>query len=414
MPLTYHPTLHIICRVKNCLYFRQSLVNFQATLRHISVNTLFVFMAKANSASICYIAKFTEALNNLILKVIATLLRSEEEQPYVLNFRQLQSALKLFRMYQKFTLDYVNFPIGEPIDHVLRPAAESFSLTSFALLSDISEMLTLSTFLISRPRTPFSSMALTWPTIIGLASSANVKKLNLTQDIIHTPEYAENPPSIGTVIPVTKPVKNRHFALHSHEHYEIYMFISGDCKYIVEENTYPLAPHDLIIIKKHGLHRVFHKSATTYRRYVLSVAPCFFAENGCGDYERIFTDFSAVNGNKINSATVRSTGIYDAFLRMIKYYTQPEGDSTPAVKASVAELLHLISPVKEFSGAEAATGSIKDVIIYLNSHYTENIHLAALSERFFYLQISHMPYVQASNRPYRSRVFNSKALASRK
>lgn len=176
---------------------------------------------------------------------------------------------------------------------------------------------------------------------------------------------------------------NRHFALHSHEHYEIYMFISGDCKYIVEENTYPLAPYDLIIIKKHELHRVFHNSAAPYRRYVLSVEPSFFSENGCGEYERIFTDFSAVNGNKINASTVRSTGIYDAFLRMIKYYNQPDGYSAPAVKACVTELLYLISTVKEFSGAEAATGSMKDVIVYLNSHYTENIHLDALSELFF-------------------------------
>ena len=55
---------------------------------------------------------------------------------------------------------------------------------------------------------------------------------------------------------------NVNFQLHNHDSYEIYMFLEGDAKYIVEGNTYSLEPCDMIIIRKHEMHRVFHNSST--------------------------------------------------------------------------------------------------------------------------------------------------------
>ena len=34
--------------------------------------------------------------------------------------------------------------------------------------------------------------------------------------------------------------------------------------------------YDMIIIRKHEMHRVFHNSSTMYRRFVLNVSPEFF------------------------------------------------------------------------------------------------------------------------------------------
>ena len=89
------------------------------------------------------------------------------------------------------------------------------------------------------------------------------------------------------------------FRLHVHDNYEIYLFLEGDCKYVVEENVYDLAPCDIIIIKKNQLHRVYHNSPTRYRRIVINIPPEFFAINNCREYE-----------NNINSDSIKGS-IFD-------------------------------------------------------------------------------------------------------
>lgn len=176
---------------------------------------------------------------------------------------------------------------------------------------------------------------------------------------------------------------NANFVLHSHEHYEIYMFIEGDSKYIVEGNTYNLEPHDVIIIKKHEMHRAYHNTPTQYRRCVLSVYPEFFIENKCEEYENIFIDFSSKRGNKISADVVHSSGIYDTFLRMIKYSSVQSPKAEHAAKATIVELLYLICTVKDFSNADKINPSLKNVISYINANYTENFNLDELAQKFF-------------------------------
>ena len=69
---------------------------------------------------------------------------------------------------------------------------------------------------------------------------------------------------------------NAYFQLHNHNDYEILFFLEGDAKYVVEDKMYTLEPGDLIIIRKHEFHRIYHNSPTPYRRAVLMVSPAFF------------------------------------------------------------------------------------------------------------------------------------------
>ena len=43
---------------------------------------------------------------------------------------------------------------------------------------------------------------------------------------------------------------NVHYQLHTHDDYEILLFMEGDARYVVEEKTYTLEPCDIIIIRK--------------------------------------------------------------------------------------------------------------------------------------------------------------------
>ena len=71
---------------------------------------------------------------------------------------------------------------------------------------------------------------------------------------------------------------NDHFYLHAHSEHEIFMFMEGDSKYVVEDKNYDLSPGDIIIIKKHEMHRIYHNSDKKYRRLVLMVFPEFFSQ----------------------------------------------------------------------------------------------------------------------------------------
>ena len=53
---------------------------------------------------------------------------------------------------------------------------------------------------------------------------------------------------------------NANFQLHNHNDYEILLFLEGDARYIVEDNIYTLEPGDLILIRKHEFHRIYHNS----------------------------------------------------------------------------------------------------------------------------------------------------------
>ncbi len=177
---------------------------------------------------------------------------------------------------------------------------------------------------------------------------------------------------------------NAHFQLHNHSDYEILLFLEGDAKYVVEDKMYTLEPGDLIIIRKHEFHRIYHNSPTPYRRVVLMVSPAFFQENSCPDYEAQFLNAPLGTGNKIAADTVRSSGLYDAFLRYRKYseeYLLPA--DTPVLKSAIIEILYLINRISHFSSSDCSTSPVKSVILYLNNNYNTDVTLDALQERFY-------------------------------
>ena len=71
-----------------------------------------------------------------------------------------------------------------------------------------------------------------------------------------------------------KPNKND-FTMHVHEHYEIYLFISGNAKYIVEGSVYPLEPGTIIIIRPTEIHKAEIVGEDLYERYSINFSTSF-------------------------------------------------------------------------------------------------------------------------------------------
>lgn len=183
---------------------------------------------------------------------------------------------------------------------------------------------------------------------------------------------------------VSEHVMDITFKLHNHDQYEILLFLEGDAKYVVEENSYTLEPCDIIIIRKHEMHRIYHNSDKRYHRFILMVDPEFFRKYQCQDYETQFLQISSGIGHKIAADAVRSTGLYDAFLRFKKYSENftSDGDS-PILTSLLIEILYLIHKTTIFSAADITANPMQSVILYLNNNYAEDITLDMLEERFF-------------------------------
>lgn len=174
---------------------------------------------------------------------------------------------------------------------------------------------------------------------------------------------------------------NSNFFLHTHDDYEIYLFLEGDTKYIVEEKVYSLTPGDIIVIRKHEMHRAFHNSVTPYHRFVLMVSPKFFQEYRCAEYETQFINTGA--DNKISAKIARSTGLYDAFMRLKKYSKDFSRTYTPVCASAIVEILYLISNIRSFEVSDTSHQQLKSVIAFLNNHYTDSISLDDLEKQFF-------------------------------
>lgn len=190
-----------------------------------------------------------------------------------------------------------------------------------------------------------------------------------------TPSY-----SVSTLT-ITQP-NNDNFYLHNHDFYEIYMFTKGDSEYIVEGNTYMLEPGDIIVIRRNEMHRVFHKSDTEYARTVIELFPSFFAENNCPEYEFPFSN-TEKEGNKISAEVARKMGLTDAFSRLETYTQEARDNDAPVCRSAIIEILYLISKISTFMGDETHDDLVKQILLYINNNFADNINLNSLAERFF-------------------------------
>ena len=177
---------------------------------------------------------------------------------------------------------------------------------------------------------------------------------------------------------------NTHVALHTHEGYEIMLFLEADAKFVVEDRVYPVEPYDMIIIRQNELHCFYRHVPAPYRRVILGVDKLFFQENNCPEYEKIFLNTEKNVDNKIPAKVVKSSGLLDAFMRYQKYskdYTLSQ--ETPVLKSIIIEILYLMNNCSEFAESDHVKGSMKSVIIYINDHYWKDITLDDLCNRFY-------------------------------
>lgn len=171
------------------------------------------------------------------------------------------------------------------------------------------------------------------------------------------------------------------FELHNHDDiYEIVLLLDGDCEFIVEGNTYKIEPRDIVFTRPFEFHHIACLTARTYERIILYIRADYFTNNSCEEFLDIFRNRKIGTGNLI-SANITGNTIRHCMERLYEYYSD---GAYKAANGVVMEFLYLINNTKsKTDNFYTKNERIRDIIVYINRHLTDELSLDELSEKFF-------------------------------
>ena len=133
-----------------------------------------------------------------------------------------------------------------------------------------------------------------------------------------------------------------HYNVHTHEEYELLIFIQGDVNFVAEGAVHPLSPMDTIVTRPGEMHQMYHNSVAPYERIVLSLTDQFFINNDCVAYRNIFTDREAGTENIIRAGSMKDSAVLDAVRRIEEYIGEGRHNEV-VIRCAVIELLHALN-----------------------------------------------------------------------
>lgn len=173
---------------------------------------------------------------------------------------------------------------------------------------------------------------------------------------------------------------NIEFKLHNHDDvYEIVLFLSGDCEFIVEGNSYKLKERDIAFTRPFELHHITCLTDKTYERVILYIKEDFFEKNKCKQFIEIFNNRELGIGN-VASYEISNNDVCDCLFRILKYY---KNGAFNVAQSCIVEFLYLINNTKTFDESLCPNIRIREIIMYINNNLTNSLSLDTISEKFY-------------------------------
>ena len=180
-------------------------------------------------------------------------------------------------------------------------------------------------------------------------------------------------------------------ALHHHDFYEIYFFLSGSVSYNIESRNYSLNPGDIMLIGPDELHQpVFGPEKHNYERIVLWINKNYLERFNMPGQE-ITRCFDTSRPEHTN--LIRPDGVTREVLTYLLTLLQQEMNSEQYGAAlygmaCLAQLLVLINRLQERAERNAeprenADSVVYRILSYINEHYNEDLSLDFLANKFF-------------------------------
>lgn len=179
-------------------------------------------------------------------------------------------------------------------------------------------------------------------------------------------------------------------ALHHHDFYEVYFFLSGNVQYIIESRSYLMTPGDVLLISPMELHQpMFGPEQREYERIVLWIDKQFL--EGFSLPGQSFTAcFDTASPNHTN--LLRPEGVQRQYLMFLLEQLIAEAASADPYQEIAAltylgqvlvSLNRLALQQRSDDPVAAPDSTVYNVLGYINEHYSENLTLDDLANKFF-------------------------------
>lgn len=184
---------------------------------------------------------------------------------------------------------------------------------------------------------------------------------------------------------------NDGYNMHAHERIEIYCFVSGYCRYIVEGNEYSLKPYDIMIMRPSETHRLKVMGDVPYERFAFHITPDYFKGiDPDGELLKPFFDRPLGKMNKFSMEDF-DTDLYKNCLDSINFNNDLSNRLEIELKllTVLTEIskayYHRIAHFGSQENDEARDTSAK-IIEYINQNIFEPLSLSVICDKFFISQ----------------------------
>ncbi|MDD6215092.1 MAG: AraC family transcriptional regulator [Firmicutes bacterium] len=183
---------------------------------------------------------------------------------------------------------------------------------------------------------------------------------------------------INTSKTLTKNPDLNDFHMHTHDFYEIYLFLSGNAKYFVEGNIYKLKPGDIFFIKKSEAHSLLITSTAPYERAVIQFTVGAAVSDRTRDILSFFDSFALGKGNRFPFSMFKD--------KLWAYYIDKiissESVDTKSLYLSVLinEMYECLSDILTINTEQ---DGFSDIIAYLNNHLADHLTLDGICSKFY-------------------------------
>lgn len=189
---------------------------------------------------------------------------------------------------------------------------------------------------------------------------------------------------------LTEHPEEESFPMHAHDSAELYYFMSGYCRYLVEGQEYDLKPGDIMLMRPGETHNLKVMGDMPYERIVIQFHPRQFeALDKNGVLLKPFFERPLGKLNRLSREDFES-GLYGLCFESVS------ADSSVGLELEAeAKLIAVLCEVsKAFAARKASDGeddfakneTVDELIDYINENLFEPLSLGMLSEKFFLSQ----------------------------
>jgi len=176
-------------------------------------------------------------------------------------------------------------------------------------------------------------------------------------------------------------------AIHHHDFYEVYFFLSGQVEYRIEGAVYHMEPGDLLLISPMELHHpIVQPDGGAYERIVLWINRDYLEGQGDADLTVCFDYTRPGHSNLLRLAPVERAGISSRLRELLRESHGGEYGAALWAKAALLQLLvefNRIALCTVGAVRQEEPDLVSKVLEYIGVHYDEPLSLDSLAERFY-------------------------------